>query len=138
MYGENIRKLRKEKGVSQSDLAKKSGIPQTVISSYERNAADIPAHRLISIAKALKASIYELTGYAEPINPAELQNKLREADIDQLTEALREKLKEHPDKASLERGLRFLRLLAGGEDLAPWQIDAIKAILGGGNKKEEV
>jgi transcriptional regulator with XRE-family HTH domain len=35
--GRNIRKLRKDKGLSQAELARKTGVSQKVISAYERN-----------------------------------------------------------------------------------------------------
>ncbi|MGA2506574.1 MAG: helix-turn-helix transcriptional regulator [Chitinispirillaceae bacterium] len=35
--GRNIRNLRKEKGLSQAELARKTGVSQKVISAYERN-----------------------------------------------------------------------------------------------------
>jgi transcriptional regulator with XRE-family HTH domain len=35
--GRNIRNLRKERGLSQAELARKTGVSQKVISAYERN-----------------------------------------------------------------------------------------------------
>jgi transcriptional regulator with XRE-family HTH domain len=35
--GRNLRNLRKEKGLSQAELARKTGVSQKVISAYERN-----------------------------------------------------------------------------------------------------
>lgn len=35
--GRNIRNLRKDKGLSQAELARRTGVSQKVISAYERN-----------------------------------------------------------------------------------------------------
>jgi transcriptional regulator with XRE-family HTH domain len=129
MYGEKIRQLRKQKGISQVALAEKAGIPQTVISLYERDAAEIPAVRLIAIARALNVSIFELTGYEKEPDIAEVQRQIKKLDLDRLIEALREKIKDMPfDEASVERAIKFLTLLHS-QELDEWQIEAIKAIL---------
>jgi transcriptional regulator with XRE-family HTH domain len=46
--GRNIRNLRKEKGLSQAELARKTGVSQKVISAYERNYR-IPSSTFIPV-----------------------------------------------------------------------------------------
>lgn len=139
MFGENIRKLRKDSGLTQKQLADRAGFSPSILSEYENDQVEIPAGRLVAIARALNATLYDLTGYAGPVDPAEVQRRLRSADLEQLITALREKMEEHPDQASVERGLKFIRLLGVGPDLKDWQVEAIRTIMaGGGNKKEEV
>jgi transcriptional regulator with XRE-family HTH domain len=58
--GENIKKLRKEKGLLQSDLAKKAGISRVAIGNYERDERTPNIEVINSIARALEVSMYEL------------------------------------------------------------------------------
>ena len=50
MLGQNIRKLRKEKNISQSELAKELGMSQRTISSYEQNTAKASFDTMTEIA----------------------------------------------------------------------------------------
>lgn len=63
--GENIRKLRKARGLTQTELATKSGTLQKVIADYETGRSKPPAERLADLAKALEASADELLGLRE-------------------------------------------------------------------------
>lgn len=51
-----LKELREAKGLTQAKLAKASGVPQPVISAYERGAKDwrhMPLERAIALADAL-------------------------------------------------------------------------------------
>ena len=51
-----LKVLREAKGLTQAQLAKASGVPQPVISAYERGAKDwrhMPLERAIALADAL-------------------------------------------------------------------------------------
>lgn len=51
-----LKELREAKGLSQTRLAELSGVPQQVISAYERGAKDwknMPLERAIALADAL-------------------------------------------------------------------------------------
>ncbi|MFB1411209.1 MULTISPECIES: helix-turn-helix domain-containing protein [Bifidobacterium] len=51
-----LKELREAKGLTQAQLAKASGVPQPVISAYERGAKDwrhMPLERAIALADAL-------------------------------------------------------------------------------------
>jgi len=58
--GQRIVTLRLERGMSQSDLAKKTGLTKRMISFYEVSAVAIPIERLTKIAVALSVSLDEL------------------------------------------------------------------------------
>ena len=58
---EGIRLLRQEKGWTQEELAGRVGLRQKQISSYERGATAPSSQTLIALAKALGASIDDLT-----------------------------------------------------------------------------
>lgn len=53
---ERIKQRRKEKGLSQAELAKKTKITQTAISAIERGRSDPSATALKDICSALKVS----------------------------------------------------------------------------------
>ena len=68
-FSENLRKIRKERGLSQKELAERIGIPFQTINRYENTNILPNIANIISIAKILKVSIDELVGYkAVPIN----------------------------------------------------------------------
>jgi transcriptional regulator with XRE-family HTH domain len=56
----NLRRLRKERGLSQYDLAEMSGISQRMINHYENYAATPPVEKLKVIAKALNVKMSAL------------------------------------------------------------------------------
>ena len=68
-FNENLRKIRKERGLSQKELAERIGVPYQTITKYENTNVSPNITNIISIAKILKVSIDELVGYhAKPIN----------------------------------------------------------------------
>jgi transcriptional regulator with XRE-family HTH domain len=58
--GENIRKLRREKGWRQIDLAQHSGVHEVHISDIERGAREICLNNLVALAAALGISVSDL------------------------------------------------------------------------------
>ena len=61
MLGDNIRKLRKKKGLSQDNLARKAAIPYTTLTKIESNVVKNPSVQNIDkIAKALDVKIEDL------------------------------------------------------------------------------
>jgi transcriptional regulator with XRE-family HTH domain len=51
--GRNLRALRKNKGLSQADLARKTGVTQKVISAYERSYRLPPSTFIPRVAETL-------------------------------------------------------------------------------------
>ena len=61
MIGDNIRKMRKKKGLSQDNLARKAGIPYTTLTKIESNVVRHPSvHNVAKIAKALDSTVDQL------------------------------------------------------------------------------
>lgn len=60
--GEHIAKLRIERGYSQRDLAKETGISHRMIAYYEKQAQHPPTHVMPVLAKALGVTIDQLFG----------------------------------------------------------------------------
>jgi len=56
-FGKRIVQLRKDKGMSQSDLAKKAGVSYAQIGRYETKGAQPPAEVLKKIADALNTTV---------------------------------------------------------------------------------
>ena len=76
--GMNIRRLRKERGMTQDDLAVKTGIQRATISKYESNKLTPPPYNLVEIEKALKVptgTLAQKVAIAVPDTSALLRNK---------------------------------------------------------------
>lgn len=61
--GNQIKKLRTEKGYTQKEMSVKTGIPYSTYSNYENNNREPNAAQLKKIAAALNISIQELLSY---------------------------------------------------------------------------
>lgn len=59
-FGQNVRKIRKEKGLSQEQLAFNSNLHRTYIGMIERAEKNITLLSIVKIAKALDINITEL------------------------------------------------------------------------------
>ena len=73
-FGERLKRLRTERGVTQVELANKIGIIQVMISDYENDRTRMHAEMVVRFARALSVSTDVLLGFKET-PPAE--NKLR-------------------------------------------------------------
>lgn len=58
----NLEHYRLMKGMTQTELAEKSGVLQTEISRAEKGVKDLKGANWVSIAKALDCSVDELLG----------------------------------------------------------------------------
>lgn len=65
MYGKRIRQARKEKGLTQRQLAEKVYVHQNMISAYECGTIIPPFTTVIAIAKVLNVSLDWLAGGPE-------------------------------------------------------------------------
>jgi transcriptional regulator with XRE-family HTH domain len=68
--GRNIRNLRKDRGLSQAELARKTGVSQKVISAYERNYRLPPSSFIPRVAETLGTSPDALYDSGEGKNTA--------------------------------------------------------------------
>ena len=67
--GKKLAALRRSRGLTQSELAKRTGLTQRVISYYERESETIPSQHLRKIAHALNVTTDKILGYeTEPTN----------------------------------------------------------------------
>jgi len=80
----NLKNIRKSRGLTQEELAKKSGLTQRVIAYYENETEQISSTPLIELAKALEVSTDEILGLKQissnlqlQINESKLLKKLK-------------------------------------------------------------
>ncbi|MDD4909524.1 MAG: helix-turn-helix transcriptional regulator [Candidatus Omnitrophica bacterium] len=59
-FGDRVKKLRKAKGWSQEDLAKRAGLHRTYIGSIERSERNVSLLNVERIAKALNVATQHL------------------------------------------------------------------------------
>ncbi len=59
-FGERVRSLRKERGLSQEALAELSGLDRTYVSGIERGIRNVALRNIDALAKALHVSLAEL------------------------------------------------------------------------------
>ena len=79
--GRRIRELRKAKGLSQKELAKRLGISPQQLQKYENWTDRISAGRLYDIAKQLGVSVQECFPVPEAIGAAPQENGEIEREI---------------------------------------------------------
>lgn len=64
-FSGRLRDIRKKKGLSQGDLARKSGLSPRMIGHYETRVTYPPIEKIEILAKALNVSIADLLGLHE-------------------------------------------------------------------------
>lgn len=105
--GRNVRRLREERGISLSALARRAGISKAYLSQLENDPAKKPSAEIVyHLARALEVSMTELLGLEDGTAAA--------ADHDALPPGLRLFWHEHP-----EIPLEDIRLLAAVGRRAP-------------------
>lgn len=103
-FAKNLRKLRKDFGLTQEELAKMLNLSKSNISKYENEELEPPLKTLIEIAKLFKTPIHELIGVPEiPISPRnDYINDFKKID-NQVVEATFEKYIDQFSSTILER-----------------------------------
>jgi transcriptional regulator with XRE-family HTH domain len=64
-FSKRLIAIRKERGLTQTQLAKAIGTSPRMIAYYEHHVKNIPSHVILKLAKALKVSADELLGLKE-------------------------------------------------------------------------
>ena len=59
-FGQSLRDLRKERGLSQEDLAELCGLDRTYISGIERGLRNVARRNIEALAQALGVSLADL------------------------------------------------------------------------------
>lgn len=63
--GENLKRIRKNKGISRKDLADKSGLSESAIARYETNQREPRFSILCKISESLDMTVNELIDYED-------------------------------------------------------------------------
>ena len=71
--GERLAKLRRQRGLTQAELADSLGVGQPLVSHYERGQATIDAHSLIKLSSILEAPADTLLGLIEMNEPDKVE-----------------------------------------------------------------
>lgn len=69
--GRRLHTLRKQKGLSQTELAERLKITQRAVSYYEKGTVRVPAPMLLRLAEVLDLTIPELLGKKQVANTSE-------------------------------------------------------------------
>ncbi len=73
--GSRIARTRKDRGMTQTELAERLGVSQPVVSDYENDGIRIPADVVIQLAAILKISADELLGLSDNTPAKGIQNR---------------------------------------------------------------
>lgn len=65
-FGENFRKFRKKRRLSQQEVAQKLGIHQSNISDWENDVSRPEYEKLIELAEIYEVTLYDLLGLPNP------------------------------------------------------------------------
>ena len=102
LVGDRIRKLRKERGLSQEELGYKSDLHYTHIGAIERAEKNWSIDTLIKVALGLNVTVNDLL--AVPSKPEDIRN-LKKAVIAEINESSPEALKIFSD---MVRGVKSM------------------------------
>lgn len=91
-FGESIKKIRKEKGLTQKQLGEKLGISQAAIGQFESNKANPQMETIRKIADALEVELWEIV----ELDQMDLETRIQQIKkmVAQLTPEALEKFEE--------------------------------------------
>ena len=75
-FGKRLASIRKEKGLTQQQLADAAEVTQKMVDYYERRAVNVRTDTLVSLSEALDMSVDELLGISAPKNKPGPKSKL--------------------------------------------------------------
>lgn len=112
LFGKRLKKLRKEAGITQKELADEIGVNRATIAGYETKGKEPSYDTLIKIARALNCSLDVLLGYQSKEDPSDtkikdLYKKLSQREDLQLL--LKETESLNPD--SVKRIVKIINLI---------------------------
>jgi len=66
LIGDRLRQFRKQRGLTQAEVAQKLGINQTLVSQYENGKLRLHGALIAGLAKVLRVSADEILGLRKP------------------------------------------------------------------------
>lgn len=106
-FGEKLRQLRLQKGISQEMLAVKTGIARACLSNYERDVNKPPYEKLELIANVLDIPISDLQAYSRDLPPLPVKERRNK----KLVEHCDKILTELPTPTNLGERIKQLRIM---------------------------
>jgi transcriptional regulator with XRE-family HTH domain len=73
--GERMARLRRERGLTQMELAEELGVAQPVVSDYERGELRLHGQLIVELSRVLNVSADELLGLEKPRRNGALKNR---------------------------------------------------------------
>ncbi len=73
--GKRLARLRKERGITQVELAAKLGVAQPMISDYERSELRLHGQLIVELTRIFDVSADELLGLETPRTPAAVRDR---------------------------------------------------------------
>jgi transcriptional regulator with XRE-family HTH domain len=87
--GERLARIRRERGVTQAELAEKLGLAQPNVSDYERGILRLNADLILKLTGILKVSADELLGLREPKLTRSVKNRRLARRLEEIERLLR-------------------------------------------------
>ena len=97
LFSINLARLRKAKGLSQRDLATKTGLTQRMINHYEHNPRSLPVDRLKLLASALGAKVSDFFNENESaqVDSLDVRWVKKIQELQNLSDADRKEINQH-------------------------------------------
>lgn len=73
--GERLARLRRERGITQVEMAERLGVVQPVVSDYERGELRLHGQLIVELTRILRVSADELLGLQEPKAGTPVKNR---------------------------------------------------------------
>jgi transcriptional regulator with XRE-family HTH domain len=73
--GERLARLRRERGMTQVELAERLGVAQPVVSDYERGELRLHGQLIVKLTEILGVSSQELLGLTKPASNGAIKNR---------------------------------------------------------------
>lgn len=126
IIGENIRKIRREKGLTQKQLGELCGINESNIGKYERGKQDPKTETLNKIAKALSVDVTEFYTGGKVLDATK---NMVSFDSRKISDAIIQALYSSVDDVYLENLLTyFLKLNTEGKSIAVNRVEEMTHI----------
>jgi transcriptional regulator with XRE-family HTH domain len=73
--GQRLARLRRERGITQAEIADRLGIVQPMVSDYERGELRLHGQLIVELARLLNVSADELLGLEKPKGGGPVKNR---------------------------------------------------------------
>ena len=116
MFSENLKKLRKEKGFSQEQLAARLNVVRQTISKWEKGISVPDAELLIHLAEVLDVTVGDLLGRQIEVPEGQNETEILASELAKLNERLvvyGNKLSNFKRKIGIAIGIVLLLLFIG-------------------------